>query len=137
MRDMYEHEASNATLFTSVFELHIDDTSIRDKTGEQQDPARATGSAAWRQTVPTEADDARNPRGPDIMTEAREVMDRSSSPHGHIWFTIRRASLAMRTRTRVRGWRRAGRVAYFVVMTLLTAAVILFFIYGAVALAGA
>jgi len=34
-------------------------------------------------------------------------------------------------------WQRVGRVAYFVAMTLLTATIILFFIYGAVALAGA
>ena len=34
------------------------------------------------------------------------------------------------------GWQRVGRVAYFVAMTLLTATIILFFIYGAVALAG-
>ena len=33
-------------------------------------------------------------------------------------------------------WRRVGRVVYFVAMTLLTVAVVLFFIYGAVALAG-
>jgi hypothetical protein len=33
-------------------------------------------------------------------------------------------------------WRRAGNVAYFVMMTLLTVAIILFFIYGAVALVG-
>jgi len=33
-------------------------------------------------------------------------------------------------------WQRVGRVAYFVAMTLLTVAVILFFIYGAVALVG-
>jgi len=33
-------------------------------------------------------------------------------------------------------WRRVGRVAYVVTMTLLTVTVILFFIYGAVALVG-
>jgi hypothetical protein len=34
------------------------------------------------------------------------------------------------------GWQRVGRVAYFVAMALLTVTIILFFIYGAVALAG-
>jgi hypothetical protein len=34
------------------------------------------------------------------------------------------------------GWERVGRVAYFVAMTLLTVTIMLFFIYGAVALAG-
>ena len=33
-------------------------------------------------------------------------------------------------------WQRVARVAYVVVMTLLTVTIILFFIYGAVALAG-
>ena len=32
-----------------------------------------------------------------------------------------------------RGWRRVGRIVYFVVMTLLTVAVVLFFAYGVVA----
>jgi hypothetical protein len=34
------------------------------------------------------------------------------------------------------GWQRVGRVAYFVAMTLLTVTIMLFFIYGAVALTG-
>jgi len=35
-----------------------------------------------------------------------------------------------------RRWRRVGSIVYFVLMTLVTAAVILFFIYGVVALIG-
>lgn len=33
-------------------------------------------------------------------------------------------------------WQRVGRLAWFMAMTLLTVAIILFFVYGTVALAG-
>jgi hypothetical protein len=45
-------------------------------------------------------------------------------------------SATMRPMRVSRRWRRVGGIVYFVLMTLVTAAVILFFIYGIVALIG-